>query len=98
MKICFLDKTNFTYSIEDVYNPKLRGAETILINLAKQFSNFGNEVFVYNNCSKTFKKNNLYWNSIEALNPKNGPLFDIVFCNNDCRLLNKVNAKKKYVF
>ena len=32
MKICFLDKTEFQYNADDKFSPKLRGAETILIN------------------------------------------------------------------
>ena len=36
MNICFLDNTNFEYSSQDIYSYKLRGAETVLINLSKE--------------------------------------------------------------
>ena len=51
MKICFLDNTNFQYSYLDKFNPKLRGAETILINLSENLVKLGHDVTVINNCS-----------------------------------------------
>ena len=50
MKICFIDKTEFLYSFKDINSNKLRGAESIIINLSKEVSNLGHEVIVFNNC------------------------------------------------
>ena len=38
LKICFLDLTKFQYSLSDRYSHKLRGAESILINLSENLS------------------------------------------------------------
>ena len=38
MNICFLDKTSFTYNSKDINSYTLRGAETVLLNLAKSLS------------------------------------------------------------
>ncbi len=52
MKICFLDKTNFEYNSNDLNSYKLRGAETLLINLANELSILGHDILVINNCYK----------------------------------------------
>ena len=44
MKVCFLDQTDFKYSQADRYSPKLRGAETILINLTIELKKLGHDV------------------------------------------------------
>ena len=61
MKICFLDNTKFEYSYLDKYSPKLRGAETILINLSENLNNFGHEVTVFNNCNEEITKKIYEW-------------------------------------
>ena len=47
MKICLLDNTNFEYSLNDRQSNKLRGAETILINLYQQLINLKHNVYVF---------------------------------------------------
>ena len=64
MKICFIDKTDFKYSFNDKDSPLLRGAETTLINLSYNLSLIGNEVYVFNNCSKGYYSNNYKWQNI----------------------------------
>ena len=95
MKICFIDKTDFKYSFNDKDSPLLRGAETTLINLSYNLSLIGNEVYVFNNCSKSYYSNNYKWQDINVLENSND-LFDIAIANGDINLLNNVNAKKKY--
>ncbi len=96
MKICFLDNTKFKYNLNDKYNPLLRGAETILINLSKSISSLNHQVFVFNNCSEGINMNNYSWNNINFLKNKNF-FFDVVVANSDANLLNLVNAQKKIV-
>jgi hypothetical protein len=98
MKICLLDKTNFEYSYDDLYSEKLRGAEMILINLSKNLSELGHQVFVINNCSKKVhmdKSNN--WFNINMSNEVNLPIFDVSISNADTNLLNLVQSKKKFI-
>lgn len=96
MKICFLDKTDFSYSYLDKYSSKLRGAETILINLSINLSKIGNQVTVFNNCEKEFSEKNYDWKNIKRLKSNNYK-FDVAISNNDTRLLNKIHSKKKFV-
>ena len=58
MKICFLDNTNFQYDSESINSEKLRGAETVLINISKELNSLGNEITVINNCSISKKIDN----------------------------------------
>ena len=58
MKICFLDYTDFQYSYKDISSPKLRGAETILINLSENLKKMGHDVIVFNNCPKDIHMGN----------------------------------------
>ena len=95
MKICFIDFTKFKYSFKDKENPILRGAETTLINLSYNLSLLGNEVYIYNNCSKEQNTNNFFWNDIEKLEMSQIN-FDVAIANGDINLLNKVKAKKKF--
>ena len=95
MKICFLDFTKFQYSFSDKYSYKLRGAETILINLSENLKKLGHDVYVFNNCKDNFSTKSNKWFNINNIS---GNLsFDIAITNSDIRLLNKVIAKKKYV-
>ena len=65
MRICFLDYTNFKYSFEDKYTPKLRGAETVLINLssnlkpeeiARKALKVASDICVFTNNNVTLEK------------------------------------------
>ena len=95
MKICFIDKTDFKYSFEDKYSPKLRGAETALINLSYNLKLLGCEIYVFNNCSKEHFENNYYWSDINNIKLKQIS-FDVAISNGDINLLNNVISKKKY--
>ena len=96
MKICFVDKTEFSYSFEDINKENLRGAETIIINLSKEISNLGHQVVVYNNCTNEYQTENYSWLNLSKIKNKDFN-YDIVISNNDTRLLDYFNCNKKYV-
>lgn len=96
MKICFLDKTEFSYSYVDINNEKLRGAETIIINLSKEISKLGHQVVVFNNCDKEYVSDNFSWLNLNKAKNSNFN-FDIVISNNNTQLLDLVICKKKFV-
>ena len=52
MKICFVDTTKLQYSFEDINSQKIRGAESILINLSQKLSLSGLDIMVFTNCKK----------------------------------------------
>ena len=56
MKIFFIENSNVEYDSSDRFQNKLRGAETVLINLAENLSKLNNEVHIYNNCNHNKKK------------------------------------------
>ena len=93
MKICFLDNTNFQYNSRDLYSNKLRGAETILINLSKTLDKAGYQITILNNCPKNEIIDNIKWININHY--KQSEYFDIVFSNNDIQLFDKIKSKKK---
>ena len=91
MKICFIDKTEFSYSFKDINSSKLRGAESIIINLSKEVSNLGHEVIVFNNCDYEYKSKNYTWLNIDKIDKSFK--FDVVVSNSDCNFFNLVNSK-----
>ena len=95
MKVCFVDKTEFQYNYQDINKPFIRGAENILINLSLGISELGHEVVVFNNCSKEYESKNYSWLNIKRID-YNNIYFDIAISNNDTRLLDKINSRKKY--
>ena len=95
MKICFLDFTKFQYSLSDKYSHRLRGAESILINLSENLKKLGHDVYVFNNCKEDIITNSNKWFNINNITENLS--FDIAITNSDIKLLNKVVAKKKYV-
>ena len=93
MNICFLDKTSFTYNSKDVNSFKLRGAETVLINIANSLVELGHKVTVINNCHHNEQIDKIDWININNLSEKFS--FDLAISNNDCQLFDNVYAKKK---
>lgn len=93
MNICFLDKTSFIYNSKDINSFKLRGAETVLINMANSLCNLGHNVTVINNCPSNEKIENIKWLNINHLSEKFS--FDLAISNNDCNLFDEIYAKKK---
>lgn len=93
MKICFLDKTSFQYNYNDLNSPKLRGAETTLLNLSYTISKMGHDVTVINNCPENKILHNIRWININELNENYE--FDLAISNNDCNFFKLAKAKKR---
>lgn len=96
MDICFLDNSSVDYTSEDLNSNKLRGAETVLINLSKELYKLGNSVTVYNNCNNDCILNGVKW--INLNNIKSDFIYDISITNNDMNLFNKVKSRKYIAF
>ncbi len=97
MKICFLDNTSFQYSYLNKFDPQLRGAETILINLSENLERLGHDITVINNCPVDIDNNSSKWYNINKNDLLENSTYDVAIANADTRLLNKISAKKKYV-
>ena len=94
MNICFLEKTSFEYNSENLYSNKLRGAESILINLSKALVNNGHNVTILNNCPRNEILDKIQWININSYT--GNQIFDLTFSNNDTRLFDKIKSKKKF--
>ena len=93
MKICFLDNVKTPYTSKDIYTNKIRGAENVVLNLAREISNLNHDVTIYNNCENNTKIDNINWVNIKNIN--DNPYFDLAVSNNDIRLFDCINASKK---
>ena len=96
MNICFIDNTNFQYNSKDLYSEKLRGAETVLINLSNSLVKLGHKITIINNCPKSEYINGIKWLNINSSFEIND--YDLAFANADCRLFDLVKSKKKNPF
>lgn len=96
MNICFIDRTSFEYNSKNLYSDKLRGAESVLINLSNSLSEMRHDVTVINNCPKSEIINGIRWININSTFNIND--YDLAFANGDCRLFNLVKSKKKILF
>ena len=96
MKICFLDNSPIQYTSNDLNSVNIRGAENAVINLSQELVKLNNDVYVFNNCPKTYIINDVRWNNIKNLNKD--VVYDIAFTNNDIRLFDKILAKKYIAF
>ena len=67
MKICFIDSTNIRYSFKDINDPKIRGAESIFINLSKTLSENGNQIFIFSNCKDEYLSQSYSWTNISKI-------------------------------
>ncbi len=96
MKICFLDNTNFQYNSRDLYSSKLRGAESILLNLTKALVKLNHKITVINNCPKNEIINDIRWININSnFQIEN---FDLCISNGDCQLFRYAKSKKNILF
>jgi glycosyltransferase involved in cell wall biosynthesis len=93
MNICFLEKTHFQYNSNDLYCDKLRGAETVLINLSKSLYKIGHKVTILNNCPENKIINGINWKNINHY--KDNEHFDLGISNNDVKLFDKIKCNKK---
>ena len=96
MKICFLDSNPNPYNSKNLYSKNIRGAESILINLASNFNILGHKVFVFNNSIKKTTINGVNWSNLKSI--KNDDYYDLAITNNDIRLLDLVKSHKKVAF
>ncbi len=96
MKICFVDNTNFQYDSESINSEKLRGAETVLINITKELNLLGNEITVINNCSTSRMIENINWVNINTI--KSVDYFDAVIANGDCNLFKYAISNNNILF
>ena len=92
MNICFLDGIDNQYTSKDSESSKLRGAENVVINLSKELSKLGNNVFVYNNNQYINTINGVTWANFKYINNK--IIFDLAITNNDLNLFKKIKSKK----
>ena len=96
MKICFVDTAKLEYSSKDINSKNIRGGESSLINLSKNISKFGNDVYVFNNCKNELFNNKYNWLNINRIkNFKDN--FDIIVSNNDTKILSNFNCNRKFV-
>ena len=96
MKVCFLDNNIIPYSSKDINSNRIRGAENILINLAKEISNQGNDVTVFNNYVGNDIIDNVRWLNLSQTHNDN--FYDVAITNNDMRLFDKVRSNKYFAF
>ena len=96
MKICFVDNTAFIYDSHSIHSEKLRGAESVLINLSSALNNNGHKVTIINNCYENKKINNINWINISKSNSIDK--FDLVIANGDCRLFKFAQGQKYILF
>jgi len=96
MKICFLDNVDFSYTSKDLYSNKLRGAESVLINLSIVLKNMGHNVTIFNNNSNDQVINGINWINLSKC--KEDVVYDLAISNNDIKLFDKVTAIKKIAF
>ena len=70
MKIVFIDNSEIKYNSKNKYNSELRGAETVIINMAESLADLDHEVYVINNCPKDEKIKNVNWLNINKIREK----------------------------
>lgn len=99
MKIIFIENSDIEYDASDRYNNKLRGGETVLINLAEQLTSFGHEVHIFNKCQHNQKEiNKVFWSNIDLLkNKKISNECEIAIVQADANNLKYVNSKKNFL-
>ncbi len=96
MKICFLDNTTFQYNSNDLYSNKLRGAESILINISKALKKLNHQITIINNCPSSQIINGIKWVNINSkIKAEN---YDLVISNGDCRLFKFATSKRNILF
>ncbi len=92
MKICFLDNTTFQYNSKDLHSNKLRGAESVLINISKALNSLNHQITIINNCPTSQIIDGIKWININSdIKAEN---YDLVISNGDCRLFKFAISKK----
>ena len=96
MNICFVDNTQFKYDGNSKYSHKLRGAESVIINLSESLKSLGHKVSVINNCENSKEINGVNWINIKSVT--NICEYDLAVANGDCRLFKYVKSNKNILF
>ena len=96
MNICLVDNTEFQYDSNTLYSQKLRGAESVLINLSNALNDLGYNITIINNCPKPSIINNIRWININSIKTVNN--FDLVIANGDCTFFKYAKSKKNILF
>ena len=98
MKIFFIENSLVEFDALDRHSNKLRGGETVLINLAENLALLNNEVHVFNNCNHLKKEiNNVHWTDLKYLNDEYfDKKCDVAISQSDANNLKLVNSKKNY--
>ena len=95
-KIYFLENS-FDYNGNDLNSPNIAGSEKTLINITTELAKESNyEIKVFNNTSKSLKKENVTWENINQIDVRTKP--DFVICMSDANLFNKLNCKRNYLW
>jgi len=99
MKIFFLENTSVIFNSSDRYDNKIRGGESVLINLSENLAKLGHDVCVFNNCYKDKEIiNSVTWQKISLL--KNNLInnkCDIAITQADANLLKLVKSKNNFL-
>ena len=96
MNICFLDGNDIPYTSKDVDTNKIRGAESILINLSRELIKLGNNITICNNCINDCVIDGVKWLNIKKIDKEKN--FDVAITNNDMRLFDNIRSKKYFAF
>lgn len=98
MKIFFLENSEINYDGNDKHNSKIRGAESVLINLSENLAILGHDVTVFNNCKDSKKINQVKWTNINFLYEKKiNNSCDIAIVQSDSNLLDLIMSKKNFL-
>ena len=100
MKIFFLENSEIEYDSNDRYENKIRGGESVLINLSEKMSSLGHEIHVFNKSKHNRKKiNGVFWSNIDFL--KNNSIkisCDVAIAQSDANIFGLVKSKKNFCF
>ena len=99
MKIFFLENSEIEYDSNDRYENKIRGGESVLINLSEKMSSLGHEIHVFNKSKHNRKKiNGVFWSNIDFL--KNNSIkisCDVAIAQADANIFGLVKSKKNFL-
>ena len=96
LKIYFIEKTT-DFNSNDLSSSSIAGSEKTLINITNELGkNEHLEIKVFNNTSKEIISNNVQWLNINKVNREDTA--DHLIAMSDAKLLDLINANKKYLW